>query len=152
MLALTQAVAIVTMFAAPVIAGRRHSQQGIVVVAVSLSGAGTLGLLVAGGTASFLWVVLLGLGQGACFGLALTLFALRAPDSEHATALSGMAQTFGYLFAAAGPFLFGVLRDATKAWTAPLALLLAFTVCLLIAGLGAGRDANVAASTPRDSE
>jgi CP family cyanate transporter-like MFS transporter len=152
MLGITQAVAIVSIFFTPVIAGRRPSQQGVVVAAVSLSGVGTLGLLLAGSTASVLWVVLLGLGQGACFGLALTLFALRAPDSEHAAALSGMAQTFGYLFAAAGPFLFGVLRDATKAWTVPLALLFAFTVCLLIAGLGAGRDAHVAASTPRDSE
>ena len=152
MLGVTQAVAIVTIFFAPVIAGRRPSQQGVVVAAVSLSGAGTLGLLVAGSIGSVLWVVLLGLGQGACFGLALTFFALRAPDSQHAAALSGMAQTFGYLFAAAGPFLFGVLRDATHAWTVPLALLFVFTVCLLIAGLGAGRDAHVAAPTPEDEE
>ena len=40
---------------------------------MGLSGAGTLGLLVAGSTASILWVVLLGLGQGACFSLALLL-------------------------------------------------------------------------------
>jgi CP family cyanate transporter-like MFS transporter len=152
MLGITQAVAIVTIFLAPVIAGRRPSQQVVVVAAVSLSGVGTLGLLLAGSTASALWVVLLGLGQGACFGLALTFFALRAPDFQHAAALSGMAQTFGYLFAAAGPFLFGVLRDATQAWTVPLALLFAFTVCLLIAGLGAGRDAHVAAPTPEDEE
>jgi CP family cyanate transporter-like MFS transporter len=125
MLALTQAVAIVTMFLAPVIAGRRPSQQGVVVAAVALSGTGTLGLLLFGSTVSALWVVLLGLGQGACFSLALTFFALRAPDSEHAAALSGMAQSVGYLLAAAGPFLFGVLRDATHAWNAPLALLLA---------------------------
>ena len=150
MLGLTQAVAIVTIFLAPVIAGRRSSQRGIVAAAVSLSGAGTLGLLVAGSTASALWVVLLGLGQGACFSLALTFFALRAPDSEHAAALSGMAQTAGYLLAAAGPFLFGVLRDATHAWDVPLALLLAVTVCLLIAGLGAARDAHVATPALED--
>src|SRR5215211_577845 len=150
MLGITQAVAIVTIFLAPMLAGRRSSQQGVVVAAVSLSGLGTLGLLLAGSIGSVLWIVLLGLGQGACFGLALTLFALRAPDSEHAAALSGMAQTFGYLFAAAGPFLFGVLRDASHAWTVPLALLFAITVCQLIAGLGAGRDAHVAAATPED--
>ncbi len=150
MLGITQAVAIVTIFLAPMIAGRTPSQQGVVVAAVSLSGVGTLGLLLFGSTAGVLWVVLLGLGQGACFGLALTFFALRAPDSEHAAALSGMAQTFGYLLAAAGPFLFGVLRDATQAWTVPLALLFAITVCLLIAGLGAGRDAHVAAPSPED--
>ena len=151
MLALSQAVAIVSMFLAPVIAGRRPSQRGVAVAAVALSGAGTLGLLLAGSTAGTLWVVLLGLGQGACFSLALTFFALRAPDSEHAAALSGMAQSVGYLLAAIGPSLFGVLRDATHAWKVPLALLLAVTVCLLIAGLGAARDAHVATPTPEDN-
>jgi hypothetical protein len=50
-----------------------------------------------------------------------------------------MAQSVGYLLAAGGPSLFGVLRDATGSWKVPLALLLAITVCLLIAGLGASR-------------
>ena len=151
MLALSQAVAIVSMFFAPMLAGRRPSQRGVVVAAVALSGAGTLGLLVAGSFASILWVVLLGLGQGACFSLALTFFALRAPDSQYAAALSGMAQTVGYLLAAGGPSIFGVLRDVTQAWAVPLAVLLALTVCLLIAGLGAARDAHVAALTTKDT-
>jgi CP family cyanate transporter-like MFS transporter len=143
MLALAQAVGIASIFLAPVLAGMRPSQHGVVVVAVALTGAGALGLLVAAETATALWVVLLGLGQGACFSLALTFFALRAPDSEHAAALSGMAQTVGYLLAAVGPFLFGLLRDTTHAWTVPLALLFAVAVCLLLTGLGAARDAYV---------
>ena len=132
------------MFLAPVLADRRPSQYGIVLVAVALAGTGTLGLLVAASTATALWVVLLGLGQGACFSLALTFFALRAPDSEHSAALSGMAQSMGYLLATAGPFFFGVLRDVTQAWTVPLVLLFAVAVCLLITGLGAARDVHVA--------
>ena len=151
MLGLSQAVAIVTMFLAPMIAGRRPSQRGVVVVAVGMSGVGALGLLVAGSTAGILWVVLLGLGQGASFSLALTFFALRAPDPGHAAALSGMAQSVGYLLAAGGPFLFGVLRDVTGAWKVPLALLLTATLCLLIAGLGAARDAHVGASSPEEA-
>ena len=143
MLGLAQVVVIPAMFLTPVLADRRPSQYGVVVAAVTLSGAGTLGLLVDASTATALWVVLLGLGQGACFSLALTFFALRAPDSEHAAALSGMAQSVGYLLAAGGPFLFGVLRDATHAWTVPLALLFAVALCLLITGLGSARDAHV---------
>ena len=143
MLALAQAVGIASIFLAPVLASMRPSQHRVVVVAVALTGAGALGLLVAAETATALWVVLLGLGQGACFSLALTFFALRAPDSEHAAALSGMAQTVGYLLAAVGPFLFGLLRDTTHAWTVPLALLFAVAACLLLTGLGAARDAHV---------
>jgi CP family cyanate transporter-like MFS transporter len=143
MLGLSQAVAILAMFSAPVLAERRPSQRGVVVVAVLLAGAGALGLLVAGTAAAALWVVLLGLGQGASFSLALAFFALRSPDPPHAATLSGMAQSVGYLLAAAGPFLFGVLRDATGAWTVPLVLLLAIMACLLIAGLGAARDTQL---------
>ncbi len=143
LLALAQVVVIPAMFLAPVLADIRPSQYSVVVVAVTLTGAGTLGLLVASSTATALWIVLLGLGQGACFSLALTFFALRAPDSEHAAALSGMAQSIGYLLAAGGPFLFGLLRDVTHAWTVPLTLLVAVTVCLLITGLGAARDSHV---------
>jgi len=152
MLGLSQVVAIVTMFLAPLVAERRPSQRGVVAVAVGVSGAGALGLLVAGSTAATLWVVLLGLGQGASFSLALTFFALRSPDAGHAAALSGMAQSVGYLLAAGGPFLFGVLRDATGSWKVPLTLLLAVTVSLLIAGLGAARDAHVGAPAPEGSE
>jgi CP family cyanate transporter-like MFS transporter len=143
MLALAQGVGIASIFLAPLLADRRSSQYGVVVGAVALTGSGALGLLVAADTATALWVVLLGLGQGACFSLALTFFALRTPDPEHAAALSGMAQSVGYLLAAAGPFLFGVLRDATHAWTVPLALLVSLAVCLLITGLGAARNADV---------
>ena len=49
-----------------------------------------------------------------------------------------MAQSVGYLLAAVGPFLFGLLRDETHAWTVPLALLFAVAVCLLITGLAKG--------------
>jgi len=152
MLGLSQAVAIVAMFLAPVVAERRPSQRRVVAVAATVSGAGALGLLVAGSSAAPLWVVLLGLGQGASFSLALTFFALRSPDAAHAAALSGMSQSVGYLLSAAGPFLFGVLRDATGAWKVPLALLLAITACLLIAGLGAARDAHVGAPAKDDLE
>jgi MFS transporter, CP family, cyanate transporter len=44
MLGLSQAVAIVTMFLAPMIAERRPSQRGVVGVAVGMSGLGVLGL------------------------------------------------------------------------------------------------------------
>ncbi len=143
MLALAQAVAILAMFLAPVIAGRRPSQHGVVAVSAALNGAGVLGLMLAPDAAAGLWMVLLGLGQGACFSLALTFFALRAPDSEHSAALSGMAQFVGYLLAAFGPSLFGLLRDATHSWKVPLILLLCVVVGILVAGLGAARDTHV---------
>ena len=143
LVSLMQFVGIPAALFAPILAGRRPAQRGLLAAAALLSGAGILGLLLSSGTLTILWVSLLGLGQGASISLALTLFALRTADAAGAAALSGMAQSAGYLLAATGPFLFGVLHDLTQSWRLPLALLFAVTVALLFAGLGAGRDAYV---------
>ncbi|WP_243638239.1 CynX/NimT family MFS transporter [Rubrobacter taiwanensis] len=151
MVSLMQFVSIPAALFVPILAGRLRSQRGLAAAAAALSGTGTLGLLLAGSTGAALWITLLGLGQGSCISLALTLFALRAPDARHAAELSGMAQAVGYALAALGPPLFGLLYDATRGWTIPLAVLLAVTVCLLFLGLGAGRNAYVtsAGAAPR---
>lgn len=143
MVSLMQFVGIPAALFAPIFAGRRPSQRRFLAAAALLSGAGILGLLLSGGELTALWVSLLGLGQGASISLALTLFALRTSDAGEAAALSGMAQSTGYLLAATGPFLFGVLHDQTQSWSLPLALLCAVTVALFFAGLGAGRNAYV---------
>jgi CP family cyanate transporter-like MFS transporter len=143
MVSLMQFVGIPATLFAPILAGRRPSQRGFLAAAALLSGAGILGILIPGGAATALWVSLLGLGQGASISLALTLFALRTSDAREAAALSGMAQSVGYLLAASGPILFGVLHDLTRSWSLPLAALFAVAVGVLFAGLGAGRDAYV---------
>ena len=92
---------------------------------------GFAGLLADGSTLALLWTCFLGLGTGACFALALSFFALRAPDARHAGALSGMAQSIGYALAAGGPILIGFLHDRTDSWDASLVVLLGVTLAAL---------------------
>jgi MFS transporter, CP family, cyanate transporter len=148
LVSVAQLAGLVTSLALPPIATRRASQRVHATCSALLSLAGYSGLLLAGRGLLPLWCALIGLGQGALFSLALTMFALRAPDARHAAELSGMAQTVGYLLAATGPTLLGMVHDLTGAWTVPLAALAATTVAILVAGLAAGRDALVAAPTP----
>jgi CP family cyanate transporter-like MFS transporter len=54
-----------------------------------------------------------------------------------------MAQSAGYLIAAAGPVAFGALHDLTAGWTVPMASLAAVVVIQAAAGLGAGRPGYV---------
>ncbi len=147
LVSLAQLSGLVTSLAAPPIATRRASQRVHASCSALLSLLGYSGLLLAGRGLLPLWCVLIGLGQGALFSLALTMFALRAPDARHAAELSGMAQTVGYLLAATGPALLGLVHDLTGAWTVPLAALAGTTLVILLAGLAAGRDALVAAPT-----
>ena len=112
--------------------GRRHARPYAV--------AGLVGLLVAPDAAPALWATLLGFSQGGLLALAFLFFSLRTSDQAQAAQLSAMAQTVGYLVAAAGPLAVGVLRDATGGWTAPIVFLLVVIVPLLVAGMAAGRS------------
>lgn len=52
--------------------------------------------------------------------VALTLISLRGTTHTETVALSGIAQSLGYLLAACGPFVFGALAETTNTFTAPL--------------------------------
>jgi MFS transporter, CP family, cyanate transporter len=129
--------------ALPSLLVRARDQRRWVAVVTGTTAAGLLGLAVAPGTVPALWAVLIGLGQGAAFPLALTLVVLRARDGDDAARLSAMAQGFGYCLAATGPLLLGALRDAAGSWHLPIGLLVVLLVPQLVAGLDAGRDAHV---------
>ena len=95
---------------------------------------------------------LLGLGTGASFSLALTFFVVRAADARVTGALSGMAQSLGYLLAATGPLLVGALHDATGSWEPGIATLAAATAGAMLFGLGAARDVRIGDPAPDKEE
>ncbi|MEG2708724.1 MAG: MFS transporter, partial [Vagococcus sp.] len=68
---------------------------------------------------------------------------LRTTTPKEAADLSGMAQSIGYILAAIGPFLFGVLHDLTGNWQPSLFLLIGMTFVLLIVGLQAGQNKKI---------
>jgi CP family cyanate transporter-like MFS transporter len=83
------------------------------------------------------------LGAAACgilIVVALSLFSLRTQQHGQAAALSGMAQSIGYLIAGVGPILVGGLMDATGSWSLPLMIMTALMVVLCGFALAAGRD------------
>jgi cyanate permease len=71
------------------------------------------------------WVLLAGVSSGSALVYALTRISLAARSSAHATRLSGMAQSVGYLLAATGPVVVGWLRDSTGSWSPALLLVAA---------------------------
>ncbi|KJE28292.1 yycB domain protein [Geobacillus kaustophilus] len=77
------------------------------------------------------------------FSLAMMLFTLRTRRPLAAAQLSAMAQSVGYLLAASGPPLFGVLYDASGQFTAPLGMLLVVCAAMMVFGLGAARNQYV---------
>ncbi|MEU8661203.1 MFS transporter [Actinoplanes philippinensis] len=99
------------------------------------------GLLTAPGLAA-LWAAIAGLGQGASLVAALTLISFGGRTPSETTRLSGMAQSLGYLLAAAGPVAAGVLAERTGAWEATLVMIIGLGVLQTAAGAAAGRKGS----------
>ncbi|MHA6668438.1 MFS transporter [Homoserinimonas sp. A447] len=103
---------------------------------------GTLGFILAP-HGLLIWACLSGLSSGSSLGMTLTLMAQRARTQALASALSGMAQSIGYVIAAMGPFAFGWLLSLSGGWSAPLLLLLAALLGQAGVGWFVGRERYV---------
>jgi CP family cyanate transporter-like MFS transporter len=124
------------------LAARSSSQSGWIIGLGMIGAVGAVGLMIAPGAQPILWSVLIGVGMSV-FSMALAVIALRSRNAEDTAQLSGMTQGFGYLIAATGPFLFGLLHDVSHGWTLPWAVFLAVYAVQLVAGALAGRNRYV---------
>jgi MFS transporter, CP family, cyanate transporter len=132
----------------PVLAQRRPSQRGLVVPSLIGTAAGLAGALWAPLGSAPLWVLVLGVSQGSCLGLAIFFMLARAPNADVAASLSAFAQSVGYLVASAGPLVVGLVHSATGSWNLPMVLLLVLCAAELAVGLLAGRPLQLPSVTP----
>lgn len=129
--------------AIPLILHRFNDQRWIAALVSLLCAVGAAGLWFVPGQA-IIWTLLFGFGSGATTILGLTFIGLRASSAHQAAALSGMAQSVGYLLAACGPPVMGKLHDASGSWDLPLSGVTVLAIIMAIFGLYAGRDREIA--------
>lgn len=89
------------------------------------------------------WTLVFGFGAGATMILGLIFIGLRAGSAHQAAALSGMAQTVGYLLAACGPPVMGKIHDATGSWGIPLMAVAVISLIMSVFGGLAGRSREI---------
>lgn len=122
----------------PALMRREHQIVAAVTASVPMV-VGIAGLLLAPGL-GLLWAVIAGAGTGASLVVALGLIGLRGRSHDETTQLSGMAQSLGYLLAAAGPVAVGTLAERSGSWDGPLVLVLAVAGLQVLVAVVAGRD------------
>ncbi len=128
--------------AIPLVLHRLKDQRGIAVLVALMCVFSTLGLWLLPGQA-VIWTLIFGFGSGATMILGLTFIGLRASSAHQAAALSGMAQTIGYLLAACGPPLIGKIHDAYGDWHIPLIIVALIAVIMALFGALAGRAREI---------
>lgn len=110
----------------PILAVKRHGAKWLnLVMAVSFVAGIAILLLWPGQLAGAVTAsLLLGTSCGISFNLAVVFFALKTKTPESTAALSGFAQSAGYLLAAVGPLGFGQLATFLTNWQAVMVLML----------------------------
>lgn len=140
-------------FIMPIIAAKMKNQLSLVWLVFVTTILGTLSILSGQMILVLPAAILFGVATGTAFSLAMMFFSLRTNTVYEAADLSAMAQSIGYLLAATGPVIFGLLYDLTSNWTWSLLLLILVGSILLIAGLGAGKDTTISkAAQPTTSD
>lgn len=126
--------------AAPWLARLGRDQRPALLLVLTLVASGFWLLLQAPSSLRWLGVILLGLGQGGSFSLALTLIVLRSGNSRLAGKLSGLAQGGGYTLAAMGPLGVGVMLQLDLGLGIITAVLIAICALSATFALFAGRN------------
>lgn len=89
-----------------------------------------------------LWVVLAAAGAGSALTVALTLVVLRSDSAAQTAALSGMAQSVGYLIAALGPVGAGAVAEHLG-WNAVLVAVALIATTQTFLSLRVGRPETI---------
>ncbi|MFD9896736.1 CynX/NimT family MFS transporter [Mesorhizobium sp. NPDC059025] len=140
---------VVACLAVPPIAVRCRNQSLVNVALVTVAVIALLGILFAPTSMTLPLAIVQGLGQGGLIAAAMTLIVLRSPDPHVASHLSGMAQGVGYVLAAIGPLLVGLIHGWTGSFAASAILFAALGLGVAVMGFGAGRALLVGARTVR---
>ena len=93
---------------------------------------GLAGLAVAPRFAPYLWVSLIAFGQAGGFTLGMTLPLDNTDTAQETDVWNAFTLTFGYLIAASGPILVGILRDRTGSFRVPTFSLVGVGVLTLL--------------------
>jgi CP family cyanate transporter-like MFS transporter len=104
-------------------AGRSNDRRGWLALASVITAAGIGGLAVAPTSWPVLCIVLIAVGQGMCFTMAMTLPLDNTHTPAETNAWSVFMLFIGYLVAALGPLTFGFLRDRTDGYFASYLML-----------------------------
>lgn len=145
MLGISQLASLPSAYVVPNLAGKKTRHTGLILF-FSVFYILSLLLLIIPTTSLFLVAtlsILLGFSSNAAFVLAIAMFSLKTSNSRETAAISGMAQSAGYLLAAIGPIGFGLTHDLTHSWTPPLLILVTFLVIMTLAGFAIGRKKTV---------
>ncbi|MDR2284516.1 MAG: MFS transporter [Sphingobacterium sp.] len=127
------------LFISPVIATRLKDQQWMIYGVGVLMFIGIAMLVLLKAQFIYLASVIIGVSSGLAFSLSILFFSLKSKTMDGTLKISGKAQSVGYLIAAFGPPIFGMLHDWDSSWQSSFYFLLLMIVIMVVFGRKAAK-------------
>lgn len=127
------------MFISPILATKMKDQK-IMIYAVGLLMFIGIGMLPIFKT-NYIYItaIIIGMASGLAFSLSILFFSLKSKTMDGTIKISGKAQSVGYLIAAFGPPIFGLLYDWSLSWNTSFYFLLIMIIIMTAAGRQAAK-------------
>ncbi len=110
---------------------RSIDRRGWLAICAVLSTVGLIGVATPGAW-PWIWVPITAFGLGGAFSLAMTLPLDHTHTPDAANRWNAFVLTIGYLIAATGPFIMGLMRDISGQFTSAYQLLVVVSVLMLM--------------------
>ena len=137
LLGIMQLAAVPMSYLIPIMAGKRTKQTPLMIMTAGLFllGLGSLMIPTTSTALGILSCVLLGFATNSGFNMSMILFSLKSRNLSETVAVSGMAQSMGYLIAAVGPLVAGMIYSGLQDWHLVLSLLIVLALGMMLCGL-----------------
>lgn len=127
------------MFISPIIATKMKDQKQMIYGAGILMFVGITLIALFKTQYIYLAAVLIGTASGWTFSLSILFFSLKSKTMDGTIKVSGKAQSVGYLIAAFGPPVFGMLHDWDMSWKSSFYFVMVMIVIMIFFGRKAAK-------------
>lgn len=127
------------MFISPIIATKMKDQKRMIYGAGILMFVGISLIALLKTQYIYLAAVLIGTASGWTFSLSILFFSLKSKTMDGTIKVSGKAQSVGYLIAAFGPPVFGMLHDWDTSWQSSFYFVMLMIVIMIFFGRKAAK-------------
>lgn len=130
-----QLISLPITFLAPLLARRFTAKKMLAILGSCYLGGGILFYFAQSAPSIYLSLLIYAQGMGCTFSFCLLFFAQMGRNPAETAAISGIAQSAGYVLAAVGPVLMGALADWSGDWKYPMIFLIIMLALALVTGV-----------------
>ncbi len=138
-----QVISLPVTLLAPLLARRFTAKRMLTILGISYLIGGVLFYFAQSPAMVYISLLFYAQGMGSTFSFCLLFFAEKGRNPRETAAISGIAQSSGYVLSAIGPVLMGALADLSGTWQYSMLFLLAMLLIAFITGILSAREGTI---------